>query len=626
MAQIIINEISENYAYNIGNNSFATVALPITASWGPAFTVEDITDVTHIQYSEQLDSLAWTRFPATQAGLESFVATYRGPASNYRLAKDYSYQIAMTLLASGYDVLTCRICPGGQAQGEFVTSHEVEENTVEDGVFVIKAKYAGTFGNSLKIYLKKQSDGWSLVTYIVNTAGTQTAVENLRFTFDVSESDSIPHIREVESNFLSFELDGTITDSTIFDSQDPITLTGGDDAIFAGSDNETVSSLLVKAKDFADARYVAAEYDAGGSKYIKAFVDLISATETAEEGEGMLPIDAIQANLMLYKEVVYTYSYFAYDLLKDKLAYNPQRIISPGWDDQDINSIYGEWDDEEFELSPLHLKLMDVAYHSRCATSLIDIPKNVKREGVKAYAEALAQYPSTLSIVNINILSYASCSSLFAPWGQYQYTGTSKQNIASPSFLALQVQRAMILNQSIQYEWALPTSRKHALKIGKLDYSVSKSYLDEWQASDGVGINAITYIPDLGVSLWGNSTLYDVPPASYQALASLSTRYLVNAVENVAYKCGISITYQYNNDQAYNKFYAGITPILDTMKNVGAIDDYYVRVSLDINLLDQVNANSVIAKVYLVINGVVNDITVDLIALPPGTDLNQYRA
>ena len=37
MANIVINEISQNYTYNIGNNSFATVALPITSCWGPGF-------------------------------------------------------------------------------------------------------------------------------------------------------------------------------------------------------------------------------------------------------------------------------------------------------------------------------------------------------------------------------------------------------------------------------------------------------------------------------------------------------------------------------------------------------------------------------------------------------------
>ena len=187
------------------------------------------------------------------------------------------------------------------------------------------------------------------------------------------------------------------------------------------------------------------------------------------------------------------------------------------------------------------------------------------------------------------------------------------------------IERAMIKNQSIQYEWALPTNRRQNLNIGKMDYTVPKKYLDEWQTLEGVGVNVITDIPDMGVSLWGNSTLYEAPPAVYQALANLSTRKLVNAVEDLAYRCGISITFQYNNEQAYNAFYAGMTPLLDTMKNVGAIEDYYVRMSTDINGLDRVNYNAVVGKIYLVINGVINDIFIDLIALPPGTDLDQYR-
>ena len=87
----------------------------------------------------------------------------------------------------------------------------------------------------------------------------------------------------------------------------------------------------------------------------------------------------------------------------------------------------------------------------------------------------------------------------------------------------------------------------------------------------------------------------------------------------------IGITFSYNNEQAYNRFYAGCTPILDTMKNMGAIDGYYVKMSADINGLDQVNANTVIGKIYLIVNGVINDIIVDLVALPPGTDLTQFQ-
>ena len=388
------------------------------------------------------------------------------------------------------------------------------------------------------------------------------------------------------------------------------------------ADLATAEEMVNKAQTLALERYKTVSADVSTSTdYIAAFANITGA-------------DKSTAATLLYKEWLYTHVLGVYDLLKDKLAYNPNRVISPGWDDQNITEIDGTEPKRLSIVSPLHVKLMDIGYYSRCATALLDIPKCLPRSVVynestkdseEGYAQMLARYVPSNAAMDVNGSLYQTHSSLFAPWGQYTYVGTSKQNTASPSFLALLIQRAMLLNQPLQYEWAMPTSRKHNLAIGKLDYTVPKKLLDIWQTLEGVGVNVITNIPDLGISLWGNSTLYEVPPATYQALANLSTRYLVNAVENVAYKAGISITFQYNNDEAYSRFYAAVTPILDTMKNVGAIDGYYVKMAADINGLDQVNANTVIGKVYLVINGVINDIVVDLIALPPGTDLTQFQ-
>ena len=103
----------------------------------------------------------------------------------------------------------------------------------------------------------------------------------------------------------------------------------------------------------------------------------------------------------------------------------------------------------------------------------------------------------------------------------------------------------------------------------------------------------------------------------------MSTRYLVNAIEDVVWRVGVSITFRYNNNDAYSAFYAGVTPILDSMVNVGAIESYRVEASADINGLDQVNANTMIGKIWVTPFGVINNIDIDLIALPQGTDLTQ---
>lgn len=688
MANIVINEISQNYTYNIGNNSFATVALPITSCWGPGFF--DYQSLGYEDKEEYLEKVSWAHYPATQSGLEAFVAAYRGPASNYKLAKDYSYQLAMTLLTAGYDVLTCRICPGVTAERYIPIPGETTR------CLKVTGKYPGTFGNNLLIKLTKVANVlypyYNMIVYVVDSSGVRTAAENLVFRIDELEtSDNIPLLEEVESKFvdmviadvavsvLSADTESSSSDNisattdsdesgnsrigtlaavtseaptgrdlspdpnvpaekgTSADTEVYRMLTGGTDKIPAlvpvDSDGQpedrpaTPAEIINDAYVLATVRYQAMLGDSGNATTYPNFIKY-------DNGSTLRSLTVDEAERLRHNEWIYTQTIDVYDLLKDKLAYNPQRVISPGWDDQDYDQFGGtdNWPDNA-SISPFHMKLMDVAYNGRCATGCIDIPRSMPRKKVYdtsdqngvGYAQKLARaVPVTGYDPNGSL--FHTHSALFAPWGQYVYVGMSKQCLASPSFLALMIQRAMLLNQAIQYEWALPTSRRHNLPIGKMAYSVSKKYLDQWQKLEGVGVNVITNIPDLGTSLWGNSTLYEVPPATYQALANLSTRYLVNAIENVVYKCGIAITFRYNNSEAYSAFYAGVTPLLDTMKNVGAIDDYYVKMAADINGLDQVNSNTVVGQIYLVVNGVINDIIVDLIALPPGSNLDQYRS
>lgn len=705
MADVVINEISQNYAYNIGTSTYATVALPITSSWGDGVDASEITAGTFS--AADLESVVWRRFPATQAGLEAFVAAYRGPASNYRSLKDYSYQQAMTLLTNGYDILTCRISVGATAGGvipkvtysavagvataptyeantyyektgtdpdtfEVLTSETAppnwetnysdyytkvgdndyrpveavmvapqweankyyklgdtgyvlttqepgdwsanygsyftkDENPTADG-FTVNAKYPGSFGNNISVQVTKGNSGtyWNSVVYIIDANGVATAVENKLFTLDdAHETDNIPVLDDFESDYVVYTNTGLLTDNDNLKSG-RVTLVGGSDSLTEES--------LENAKTYAEIRYKAALGSNVNCAYLN---DITDAT--------------VDANSVASRELTLSVAYFVYDILKDRLAYNAQRVVSP-WDDQDFGYLKAtrNFKDADFVVSPLHTKLAEVSYLARCTTALIDVPKGLTRAGVwdeksenGGYVQKLSRWmPDDIQTDGLFSTHYAIC----APWGHYKYVGTGKQLTATPSFLVLMLQRAMIKNQAIQYEWALPTNRSHTLNIGKLDYTVTKKYLDEWQGNKGVGVNIITNIPGMGISLWGNSTAYEVPPATYQALANLSTRYLVNAVKDQAFRCGIAITFQYNNEQAYSSFYAGVSPLLDSMVSVGAIDDYYIRMSEDINGLDSVNANSVIGKIYLVINGVINNITIDLIALPSGTDLSQFMA
>lgn len=626
MANIVINEVSQNYSYNIGSASYACIAMPITASWGPYLDLSSKEDDDSID--DILERTQWQRFAATQAGLESFVSTYRGASSCYRLAKDFSYQMAITLMSAGYDVLVCRIAPGSKASGTAV---------IGDKQYSITAKYPGTFGNNLQVVVKKYSNGKyiNLITYVVDSSGIRTAVENITCALEEKDAtESILYMDEVESSFIDITFaelyaTGSTPQTTSVD------LTGGSD--LPAVNDSSASDILKKAQTFAQERFKLAGFTLAGDEndpvYLKGIAQLIQ--NLSVQSNTTRRIDSLTAQIIMYREQVYRDTMYALDILKDKLSYNCNRIFLSGWDDQDTLFLMDERVKRFDNLSPFHIKLLDVAYNSRCATGMIDIPRSLTRSGVynesedtsmEGYAQKLARYlPADADVLGINGSLYSSHCALFAPWGQYRYVSMSRMQIAPPSFLAMMIQRSMILNQSIQYEWALPVSRQHSLNIGKMDYRVPKKLLDEWQKLEGVGVNVITNIPDIGTSLWGNSTLFEVPVATYQALANLSTRYLVNAIENLIWKCGVSITFRYNNQDAYNSFYAGVTPLLDTMKNVGAIEDYYIKMSADINGYDQINANTVIGTVLLVINGVVNNISVDLIALPQGASLDNYQ-
>ena len=541
-------------------------------------------------------------------------------------------------------------------------------------IATVAAKYPGTFGNKLvvdisnKVYSSNKNI-WNATTYIVQDNGGITPAESLNFVLDYEDStDTLYYIDEISeySEYIGSISLGNVTELPNFDDgtyecrlavkvdgkgtdyDDMVQVSNVADKIMtalAARGYETNDDYYMAIQGLVDTMvdecYKLTEEEPAdwADNYTAYFTESNHVYTPVEEGteaptwaagtyyECVSEVSA-DANYMLDTQQKFTAFYHLADMLKDKLSFSPQFIIAGGWDDACVSMFDSAFTAYEVvpRVSPLHEKLIDVAYHSRCSCALIDIPRDITIDMVKTERTNNPGYVEKLSALGDAVDNlYTTHSALFTPWGRYTYVSMSRPVECAPSMEYLLIERAMIKNQATQYYWCLPTTRSHRLSFGKLDYKVSKSYLDSWQKEYGPDLNVITNIPSLGLSLWGNSTLYNTPVATYQALANLSTRLLVNAVEDLVYRCGIAITYQYNNNDAYSSFVAGVTPLLDTMVNVGAIDDYYVRMASGVNGLDSVKANEVVGLIYLVINGVINDITVDLVCLPAGTDLDQYR-
>ena len=141
------------------------------------------------------------------------------------------------------------------------------------------------------------------------------------------------------------------------------------------------------------------------------------------------------------------------------------------------------------------------------------------------------------------------------------------------------------------------------------EYKIKKAYLDLIQNHDeGVCLNPLMEVPGKGFTCFGNSTLWDKPLGTYNALQNLSTRYLMNAVKDVIY-----------------------SPLLDEMRSVGALTGndanplgYQIIMNPDVVNLDRINANTVIGKVYLAVTGVIDTVDVDLFLLPPTGFMDTY--
>ena len=610
MAEIIINEISRNYTYSTGTISFCSVALPITASWGPAF--EDPASLG-IGLSEELEGTVFTHYPATEEGLEAFTSAYRGPSANYRAAKDYSYQIATTLLTSGYDVDICRVCSGSHASGKINATIGAGE-TATSGSVTFKAKYPGSFGNNIVAAIKKVNNRnyWNLLTYIVDSAGSKVAVENITFVFDLNDStDTIFHVSEIQSNFLTLVVDGIETDADVVFDAESVPLTGGSDRMEDG----TAAEMMDEAIQLATIRYNF-NGSTDGTEYIATLTSIKNSNPSVSK-----------AATIRYMEWNYNAAYYVLEILTDKLAYASKRLIMPGWDDQNYWFLTGETVKRMPSLSPLHARMADVSALARCMTALLDLPKSLERSGVwidstdtrvEGYAQKVSRYVSP----NVSTTDglFSTHFALVGPWCSYKYAGTARNYIAPPGFITLMIQLAMVKNQSLQYEWIQPEKRTHNLVIGNPDYVVPRALLDNWQSIEGISLNVLTNIPDMGVTLWGNSTCFDVPLASYNVLQNLSSRYLINAIKDVAFRAGISITFQYNNNEAYSQFYAAVSPLLDTMLAAKAITKYTITMTKDINGLDSVNANSVVGQIAVWVEGIINNITIDLVAIPAGVN------
>jgi hypothetical protein len=119
----------------------------------------------------------------------------------------------------------------------------------------------------------------------------------------------------------------------------------------------TAATDKTTIKNYATIRYTDA--NAVTAAYLTALDSLV-----------MTNLTFVQSILAM--EFNYTAAYFALTQLQDKLQYNPNRIVLPGWDDQNIVKIGGTVASTGLDvISPLHTAVMNAAEETTEVTEVV---------------------------------------------------------------------------------------------------------------------------------------------------------------------------------------------------------------------------------------------------------------
>ena len=498
-----------------------------------------------------------------------------------------------------------------------------------------QAKYPGSFGNNLKVRIKCGLSGDGL------KIGTIEVFDNNGYSSNPDEIVPTDQLLELVS--VAFDPDAAtdnrplITEATFSNLDTPRFIVSGSNANVDPSAYPTGMQVvsLIFGTDYATSL-------PDGSAITAADVKAIVAERFPTDSQFYVYIKKISekyetddpdALIRLYnQQMMYSRFYKTVDELTDPIVYDWDALVQGIADDQYVPKSFQEDNAAtffmEYEVSTLVTKMIEVAANSKCGAALIGTPFGMPRgiqtgTGVSAVKTGALKYKDAISQVVGPV--YTTFGEVVGPWCK-----TTLALSGSNSWIAPEIAHLLLIINSKGIGgqnkwWMVPAGMIGTGIVHTPEYKIKRHYLDLIQDHDeGVCLNPLMEVPGKGFTCFGNSTLWDKPLGSYNALQNLSTRFLTNRVKQRIWDTALQILFRYNNEDAYSHFYAGLSPLLDEMRAVGALTGneynpwgYRIIMNPDIINLDRINANTVIGKVELAVTGVIDTVDVDLFLLPP---------
>lgn len=500
-------------------------------------------------------------------------------------------------------------------------------------ILSVRAKYPGTYGNQLKVRVKTDLDDMGRVIGVVEVfdrngryehsdrvVNTDALLEQTAVAFDdAGSTDNRPMITEMVSNYLSsisltninLVTSGIEVVTSLVDGTDKAIKTLG----LAGEGEVPASELTPNAiADLAGERF-----DNKQCSFIQYLRAVMGATETSDD-------DKIR---IWMQQMCYHNALLMIPELTDPIIYDWDAVFCGIRDDQYVPQTFIDNTpgfEMEFEVTKMHAVLLDTAAQSKCGCAIIGTPFGMKRgtwEPISRYATGAILFKNELNAyVGQTLSTFGEC---VGPWCRTTLPMSGTNSWCCPEMAHLLLIISTEAKDGVRYWWLPPAGMVDTGVVYSPEYKIKKAYMDLIQNHDeGVCLNPLMHVPGKGLTCFGNSTLWDKPLGTYNALQNLSTRFLCNRVKQGIWNAALEILFKYNNNEAYTHFYALLSPLLDLMRSVGALNStpknpmgYRIIMNPDVVGLDHINANTIIGRVELAVQGVVDSVDVDLFLLPP---------
>lgn len=662
-ASIVVREFNRQTFFNASADNFAQVATVITSTWGPC--------VTGLSLDTE-DSKSWVLITAGEGAVENFQRTYGDPDTSIP-GFEKSYSIALALLASGYDVLVCRLSPGLREQfiqyadvdGELVPIEEPESTAV--------AKYAGSYGKRISYSISKVGSGVELY-FRLRVFVDKVLVES----YDLQPSDltqiaNRPNLTAADISSVSqyltvfqpipsaFDFGGS---SSVYfypvgmasDTGDVTTTTFPEDwqyisdPINPSAFNPTTDVIVytagdgVTSRDLTRTKVLASLIAATPSTLTDASKALIlSRKGDIDTGLSTTPYETdatnlsdssrsqhcLQAVLTMMTGVKPSIAALlsgdtipgVYAMLSDYFRYAPKYIISP------VSS------DIQFVGTPvmytLHFCMWFGAAFGRGARAIIDYPSIMDPKDGATFSNGCESIVSALNLDqddskpnNVFLEGYpASFGSTIGPniiRVLPEYSGFPTDYPASMGYLLGRIKNKDNFPSSMAY---YPQGASSAIEAESTVYDIGKNLYNMWQRNEGSSSNPVRLIPLIGYTCFGDNTWMSRSIDQYNPVESAQIRDVMNWVRDWVFQIGINLCLRLNNAEADQIFVGMLQPKLVEMKNANVISNYKIILSPSIKTLSPIKRRTKVGSVRLEIPDIIENVDVGLYMYPVDSGL-----